>query len=204
MTRNDKHACVICTGHFLVDYHTGPRRIDIGRRWEAYPAKVVARYFSGLRLGTNLVFCITASRLAAIMLSVPFVRMILLLVSTAYLCWIAHGIAMQGADLTFMKSRSVPSIKTCVALQLVNTIFVSGFSLFPDMLLWELAIKIIIINPVWISLHILCWGMGIMLHKLELPRHIIRRVTSLWPSPCWLLSLSRLVANCTTYKRIRS
>ena len=50
----------------------------------------------------------------------------------------------------------------------VNTTWLSGFALFPESLAFETLIKFIVINLVWIPIHLLWLGAGNSVNRLDL------------------------------------
>jgi len=138
------------------------------------------RYLVGLFLGTNLVALAVLSGLAAIVLSLPVLRTVLLLASAAYLVYLALRIAMSGANVAFNAARKAPGVLDGIVVQLlnpkayvVNTTLFSGFAFWPDSLLIENVLKLVLINVVWVPIHLLWLAAGVSLHRLELPGRVL-------------------------------
>lgn len=135
------------------------------------------RYVAGLCIGTNLVALAVVTGLAGIILAHAGLRTALLYASVAYLCYLAFRIAFAGSTIAFIKSARAPGIRDALLLQAlnpkaygVNTTLFMGFE-FPDMLMWqETAWKFLIINAIWIPIHLLWLAAGIALQKLALPQ----------------------------------
>ena len=132
-------------------------------------------YVFGLFLGTNLVFLAVASGLVAVLLSIPSLRIFLLILSTCYLFYLASKIALAGSNIAFIKAKAPPGITSGVLLQVinpkayvVNTTFVSGFAFYQSSFAIELIIKFFIINAIWIPLHLIWLYAGTILHDLNL------------------------------------
>ena len=160
---------------FLLIITPGPGVLSTAGFGAAYGFKQSLRYVFGLFLGTNLVFLAVASGLIAVLLSVPSLRIFLLVLSTCYLFYLASKIALAGSNIAFIKAKAPPGITSGVLLQainpkayVVNTTFVSGFAFYQSSFAIELIIKFFIINVIWIPLHLLWLYAGTVLHDLNL------------------------------------
>lgn len=133
------------------------------------------RFLAGLFIGTNLVGLAVVSGLAAVVLSVPGLRTLLLIASASYLVFLAARIAFSGSRIAFMQSRRTPGVVAGLMLQAinpkayaVNTALFSGFAFWPDSLMVEIMIKFLIMNLIWVPVHLLWLAAGVGLHKLDL------------------------------------
>jgi threonine/homoserine/homoserine lactone efflux protein len=115
------------------------------------------------------------SGLAAVVLAVPWVRIVLFALSTAYLLYIALRIAFAGSSIRFITVQSKPGVLAGILLQpinpkayAVNTALFSGFAMFPDALVAEALWKLVIVNAIWLPIHVLWVWFGTVLQKLEL------------------------------------
>ena len=160
---------------FLLIVTPGPGVLSTAGFGAAYGFKKSLRYVIGLFLGTNLVFLAVASGLIAILMSVPSVRIFLLVLSTCYLFYLASKIALAGSNIAFIKAKAPPGIISGILLQainpkayVVNTTFVSGFAFYQSSFVMELIIKFLIINSIWIPLHLIWLYVGTVLHELNL------------------------------------
>lgn len=133
------------------------------------------RYVTGLFLGTNLVALAVVSGLAAVILSVPVVRTVLLVLSAGYILYLAVKIALSGTKIAFIHPEKAPGIGGGLALQAinpkayaVNTALFSGFPFFSDSVLFETLLKFALINMVWIPVHLIWLYAGVSLHRLDL------------------------------------
>ena len=81
---------------FLLIVTPGPGVLSTAGFGAAYGYKKSLRYVFGLFLGTNLVFLAVATGLIAILLSIPSLRIFLLILSTFYLFYLASKIALAG------------------------------------------------------------------------------------------------------------
>jgi threonine/homoserine/homoserine lactone efflux protein len=134
------------------------------------------RYLLGLFVGTNLVALAVISGVAAAVLSVSWLRALLLYVSIAYLGYLAVRIALAGTRLGFMEARTAPGARDGVVLQLVNpkayvvnTTLFSGFPVASMSLGAETALKLVVVNAIWIPLHLLWLAAGVQVKRLALP-----------------------------------
>ena len=160
---------------FLSIVTPGPGVLSTAGFGAAYGFKKSLSYVFGLFLGTNLVFLAVASGLIAVLLSIPSLRIFLLILSTCYLFYLASKIALAGSNIAFIKAKAPPGITSGVLLQVinpkayvVNTTFVSGFAFYQSSFAIELIIKFFIINAIWIPLHLIWLYAGTILHDLNL------------------------------------
>ena len=160
---------------FLLIVTPGPGVLSTAGFGAAYGFNKSLRYVFGLFLGTNLVFFAVATGLIAILLSIPSLRIFLLILSTCYLFYLASKIALAGSKISFIKAKSPPGIISGILLQainpkayVVNTTFVSGFAFYQSSFAVELIIKFFIMNSIWIPLHLLWLYVGTVLYELNL------------------------------------
>ena len=160
---------------FLLIVTPGPGVLSTAGFGAAYGYKKSLRYVFGLFLGTNLVFLAVATGLIAVLLSIPSLRIFLLILSTFYLFYLASKIALAGSNIAFIKAKSPPGIISGVLLQainpkayVVNTTLVLGFAFYQSSFAIELVIKFFIMNSIWIPLHLLWLYVGTVLHELKL------------------------------------
>lgn len=153
----------------------GPGVLSTAGVGSGFGAKAGLRYVFGLFLGTNMVALAVVSGLAALILSVPLVRDVLLFASAAYLFYLALKIAFSGSRIAFIHSERPPGIGGGIALQAinpkayaVNTTLFSGFGFYPDSLVIETVLKFLVINAIWIPVHLLWLAAGVYLHRLDL------------------------------------
>ena len=95
---------------FLLIVTPGPGVLSTAGFGAAYGFNKSLRYVFGLFLGTNLVFFAVATGLIAILLSLPSLRIFLLILSTCYLFYLASKIALAGSKISFIKAKSPPGI----------------------------------------------------------------------------------------------
>ncbi|WP_439122154.1 LysE family translocator [Marivita sp.] len=152
----------------------------------AYGFRPSLRYVLGLFIGTNLVMLSVMTGLAAIILSVPWLRSVLMIGSVIYLLYLAARIAFAGAQISFMEAKTAPGVLGGVMLQAinpkayaVNSSLILGFNYAPDNFLFEMITKALIMNTIWIPLHLAWLWAGVSLHKLNLPSRTQRAINIL-------------------------
>jgi threonine/homoserine/homoserine lactone efflux protein len=153
----------------------GPGVLTTAGFGAAYGFKPSLRYVLGLFIGTNLVLLAVVTGMAAIVLSVPWLRSVLMAASIAYLLYLAARIAFAGSKIAFIEAKNPPGVLGGLALQainpkayVVNTSLISGFSYAPDNLTFEILTKVLIMNAIWIPLHLAWLWAGTVLHELNL------------------------------------
>jgi len=155
----------------------GPGVLSTAGVGSAFGAKPGIRYVVGLCIGTNLVALAVVTGVAGLVLANPAIKTLLLYLSIAYLVYLALRIAMAGSDIAFIRATAPPGIINGILLQtvnpkayVVNTTLFTGFTFAQMSSLQELLWKFVIINAVWIPIHILWLALGIGLQRLALPR----------------------------------
>jgi len=174
---------VFLTAVFFLLISPGPGVLSTAGVGAAFGATPGYRYVAGLCIGTNLVALAVVTGLAGIVLAHPQLRQILLYASVLYLCYLALKIALAGSRIAFIMSERAPGIREALILQainpkayVVNTTLFSGFP-FVGMSLWqETAWKFLLINLVWIPIHLLWLWVGIGMQRLALPNHWQRAI----------------------------
>ncbi|MEL6452440.1 MAG: LysE family transporter [Pseudomonadota bacterium] len=160
---------------FFLIITPGPGVLSAAGVGAAYGMRSGLRYVLGLFIGNNLVILAVISGLAALVLASPLVRTVLFALSTAYLLYLALRIALAGSNLAFAPAQSEPGVVAGVLLQpinpkayAVNTALFSGFALFPDALVVEAVWKLLIVNAIWVPIHVLWVWFGVRLKALNL------------------------------------
>ena len=168
---------------FLAIITPGPGVLSTAGVGAAYGFRPGFRYVTGLFLGTNLVGLAVVSGLAAVLLASPVIRTGLLVASTAYLLYLAARIAFAGARVGFIEARRQPGVRDGLILQalnpkayVVNTVFITGFAFLPGALTTEIVLKFLIMNAIWIPIHLLWLWAGASIERLDLAPHVQRRI----------------------------
>lgn len=179
---------------FFLIVSPGPGVLSTAGVGAAYGFRNGLAYVAGLFVGNNLVALLVISGVAASALALPWLRSALLVASLAYLLWLAWRIASAGARVGFMEATKPLGFWNGLALQPINpkayvvgTTLFSGFAFMPDNLWLETVIKLVIMNLIWVPLHLGWLGAGVSLRRLDLgPR--AQRIVNI------CMALSMLVA----------
>ncbi len=157
----------------------GPGVLSLAGVGSGFGYRAGARFFVGLLIGTNAVALLVISGVAALALSVPWLRTVLLVGSVAYLLYLAARIAMSGSRITFIHKQDPPGVWNGITLQainpkayVVNTALFTGFPFWPDSLATETLIKLAIVNLIWVPIHLLWLWFGVTLRRLQLPSRV--------------------------------
>ena len=168
---------------FLLIITPGPGVLTTAGVGAAFGMRAGVSYVSGLCVGSNLVSVAVVTGLAAILFNLPGVGPVLLFASAAYLSFLAYKIAVSGSKIAFIRSAKAPGFIDGVVLQFINpkayvvaTTLFSGFAFLPDHPLSEIVLKFIIINAVWIPVHIAWLWAGLALHRMELSYRVQHRI----------------------------
>lgn len=142
----------------------------------SFGASAGYRYVLGLCIGTNLVALAVVTGIAGAVVANPGIRAVLTALSLAYIVWLALRVALVGTQIDFMRSLKAPGIRAALLLQalnpkayIVNTTLFAGFPIGSESLVTETVIKFLIMNAIWIPIHLLWLGAGIRLKTLNLP-----------------------------------
>ena len=168
---------------FFLIISPGPGVLSAAGVGAAYGFQAGLRYVFGLFIGNNLVILAVVTGLAALILATPWVRTVLFTLSTAYLLYLAYRIAFAGSKVSFIKAHKDPGVLAGVLLQpinpkayAVNTALFTGFALFPDALWTEILWKLLIVNAVWVPIHIVWVWFGGALKRLDLKEKTQRMI----------------------------
>ncbi|MBW4983124.1 LysE family translocator [Mameliella sp. CS4] len=168
---------------FFLIITPGPGVLSTAGLGAAYGFRPGLAYVLGLFIGTNLVALAVISGVAAIVLSVPVVRTVLMVASIAYLLYLAARIAFAGSKIAFIEAKAPPAVLSGILLQAinpkayaVNTTLFAGFPYAPDNIMFETVSKLIIVNTIWIPIHLGWLLAGATLHRLNLPDTTQRRI----------------------------
>jgi threonine/homoserine/homoserine lactone efflux protein len=164
-----------CLAVLLLLATPGPGVLSTAGVGAAFGFNAGLRYVGGLFIGTNLVALIVVSGLAAIILANPWARTALRGFATVYLLYRAVRIAFAGRRIAFITTSAKPGLRAGLLLQLinpkayaVNLTWFSGFLLLPESLPLETLLKFLIINLVWIPIHLLWLLAGSSVNELDL------------------------------------
>ena len=168
---------------FFLIVTPGPGVLSLAGVGAAFGRRPGLAYLAGLFIGTNLVALLVVSGLAAAMLADPSLRVVLMAASTLYLASIALRIALAGAKVAFIERARPPGLTGGVLLQVinpkayaVNTAFFSGFAFMAEAPTTEIILKFLIMNAIWVPIHLAWLEAGLALKRLDLAPHIQRRI----------------------------
>ena len=181
---------------FFLIITPGPGVLSTAGVGSAFGFRAGFAYVTGLWAGNNLVSLIVITGLATLLLASDITRIILMLLSTGYLFYLAARIIFAGAKIGFIKAASKPGLLSGLFLQLVNpkayavnTALFTSFAFMPDNIAGEIIIKLVIFNLIWIPIHLLWLYMGVKIHQLNLAPSTTRIINIIMG-----LSLSLVVA----------
>jgi len=160
---------------FLLFLTPGPGVLSLAGVGAAFGRNNGLSYMLGLLIGTNLVAVAVVTGLAAVVLSVPWLRTVLLIASICYLLWLALQIALSGSKIGFIEAHRKPGITDGIILQIinpkayvVNTALFTGYPFDNQSLMVETLTKFLVINVIWILIHLLWLAAGVTLQSLAL------------------------------------
>ena len=166
---------VFATVSFLMFVTPGPGVLSLAGVGAAFGWRRGLLYMAGLFLGHVIVSVAVITGLAAILLAEPVVRTILLFLSAAYLGYLAFRIAFAGSKISFIEMINAPGFMTGMTLQFINpkayavhTTFFTGFAFYPDSFTIEISLKFLIMNFIWIILHLAWLYAGCKINELNL------------------------------------
>jgi len=161
----------------------GPGVLSIAGLGSGYGFRAGQRFLWGLWLGNFLVGLAVISGLEALIFSVAYLPETLLVLSLAYLSYLAFRIAFAGSEIAFIMASRVPGFFDALALQAVNpkayavnATFFTTFNFWPGHSVEEILIKILIVNAIWIPVHFGWLYAGATLHRLDLPPQVQRGI----------------------------
>ena len=160
----------------------GPGVLTTAGVGSAYGWNQGLKFLAGLCVGTNLVALAVVSGLWAIVASIEWLRPILVWASVAFFVYLASKIALAGAQIKFMETAK-PGFMNGLLLQFinpkayaVNNLMFSGYAFMADNLAAEVIVKFIIINAVWIPVHLIWLWAGVSLKRMNLAPGIQRAI----------------------------
>ena len=167
---------------FFLIITPGPGVLSTAGVGASYGARAGLFYVGGLFVGTNMVALAVVTGLAAVLLADPILRSVLSVASTAYLLYLAAKIAFAGAKVGFIHPERAPGFRDGLLLQFinpkayaVNTLMFSGFPLGLS-LAAELPAKFLIMNAIWLPLHLAWLWVGLRIEAMNLTPAVQRRV----------------------------
>ena len=174
---------VFATVSFLMFVTPGPGVLSLAGVGAAFGWRQGLLYMAGLFIGHVFVSLAVILGLAAIILAEPVVRTLLLFASVCYLGYLALRIALAGSKVSFIEMMKAPGFMTGMTLQFINpkayavhTTFFTGFAFYPKSFAVEMGLKLVVMNSIWILLHLVWLYAGCKLNELSLTSQAQRRV----------------------------
>lgn len=171
------------TALFFILVTPGPGVLSLAGVGSAFGYRAGWAYGTGLFVGSNMVMAAAASGFAALILANAELRIVFVLLSSCYLLYLAARVALAGSRIGFMEAQSAPGFWGAIVLQAFNPkayavgLFVfSNFPIWPQSLSVEIALKFILLNAVWVPIHIAWLWAGVSLRRLDLPPHVQRGI----------------------------
>lgn len=161
----------------------GPGVLSTAGVGAAFGFRAGLSYVAGLMTGGAVTMVMVITGLAAVVLAVPWLRTVLLFGSVGYLCYLAWRIASAGARIGFTAIERPLGFRNAFALQFINpkayvvaTTLFSGFAFLPSAPFWEIMIKLVIFNAIWLPVHLIWLWAGVKLGSLNLSHRTQRGI----------------------------
>ncbi len=160
---------------FFLMITPGPGVLSLAGVGSAFGPRAGWSYGVGLFFGSNAVMIAAALGLAALLQTNDASRFVFIGLSTGYLLYLAARIALTGSKIAFIEAIRPPGIAGGVTLQAFNpkayavgAFVFSNFPMTPGNHAAEIAIKLVILNLIWVPIHIGWMYAGVGLHALNL------------------------------------
>ena len=160
---------------FLMMVTPGPGVLSLAGVGAGFGWKVGMMYLIGLFFGTNGVALIVVLGFKQFLFEIDGVEITFLLLSLSYLSFLSWRIATSDNKTGFKQSMKAPRLYEGIFLQFVNPkAYVVQGHLFVVLSLGmasysnEIIVKFIIVNSIWIPIHLLWLWLGISLKKWSL------------------------------------
>ena len=160
---------------FFLIITPGPGVLSVAGIGSAYGYRPGLRYITGLFIGHNTVALLVISGIAASALAIPWLRTVLAWASVGYLLYLAAKIAFAGSKIAFIEADRAPGVRDGLALQAINpkayavsTALFSGFAFMPEAPVTEVILKFVIMDTIWVVLHLAWLWAGVSLRRLDL------------------------------------
>ena len=160
---------------FLMMVTPGPGVLSLAGVGAGFGWKVGMMYLIGLFFGTNGVALFVVLGFKQFLFEIDGVEIIFLLLSLSYLSFLSWRIATSDNKTGFKQSLKAPRLYEGIFLQFVNPkAYVVQGHLFVVLSLGmasfntEIIVKFIVVNSIWIPIHLLWLWLGISLKKWSL------------------------------------
>jgi len=179
----------------------GPGVLTTAGIGAAFGFRAGFRFLAGLCLGGFINMMIVLSGLAAVVLAVPSLRLVLLLASVGYLVYLAFRIASAGAKIGFKPATTPLGFRNGLTLQFINpkayvvgTTLFSGFAFMPEAPVWEIILKLVVFNMIWVPVHLIWLGVGTKIGSLNLRQSTQRLINILMAVSLLVVVAAALIA----------
>lgn len=179
----DSPLLIFAVAIFFLLISPGPGVLSLAAVGSAFGPRSGFVYGTGLFVGSNAVMVAAAAGLAIVFDLYPLLRIVFTIVSSGYLLWLAGRIAFAGAGVGFGAAERAPGIGGGLVLQAFNpkayavgAFVFAGFPLVPGQPLTEFTLKIVVLNLIWVPIHVAWLGLGIGLRRLDLAPRTQRAV----------------------------
>jgi len=166
---------------FFLVITPGPGVLTTAGVGAGYGFRAGLAYVAGIIVGVQCVMLLVASGIAATVLAIPYVREALLAASAAYLLYLAARIALSGRDIAFIEASKPPKFIDGFVLSIINpkayavsTTLFSGFAFYPDSLVIENTLKLVIQLLIAIPIHLIWLYAGATIKQLALSAGLTR------------------------------
>ena len=160
---------------FLMMVTPGPGVLSLAGVGAGFGWKVGMMYLIGLFFGTNGVALLVVLGFKQLLFEIDGVEITFLILSLSYLSFLSWRIATSDNKTGFKQSLKAPRLYEGIFLQFVNPkAYVVQGHLFVVLSLGlasfntEIIVKFIIVNSIWIPIHLLWLWLGISLKKWSL------------------------------------
>ncbi len=161
----------------------GPGVLSLAGVGAAFGYRAGWAYGTGLFFGSNFVMLAAALGLAALLEANIGLRIVFVALSSGYLLYLAARVALAGSGIAFIEATKPPGFWGGIILQAFNpkayavgTFVFSNFPFWPDSFIVEVLLKFLILNAIWVPIHIVWLAAGVAVQKLELPQRSQRAI----------------------------
>lgn len=158
---------------FFLIITPGPGVLTVAGNAAAYGFRAGIPYLIGVVSGSLVVMGLVASGFAALVLSTPYVREVLLAASLGYLLYLAWRIATSGGGIAIIETDKPLGFYNGALLSLINpkayavfTTIVGGFNFYPASTAVEIGLKFAIFSAMSFPIHFLWNYIGASIKRL--------------------------------------
>jgi len=186
---------------FFMIVTPGPAVLALAGVGAAFSFKDGLKFLVGLTIGYLLVWVLVITGLASIIFSVPYMRIVFLIISSGYLVYLSLKIILKGSEIAFINPDNLPNLLDGIILQLVNpkayafhSILLTGFVVFPDNFVLETTWKFVVMNLIWIPLHLGWLSLGSITERINLSANTQRQINILMGSSLLIVAVLSFIS----------